>query len=51
MRDASALVLRCYELPTDEQRILPGQRYFDERGEAMWTTVTRLLTKLEEKTA
>jgi hypothetical protein len=51
MRDASALVLRCYELPTDEQRILPGQRYFDERGEAMWTTVTNLLNKLEEKTA
>jgi hypothetical protein len=51
MRDASALVLRSYELPTDEQRILPGQSYFDERGEAMWTTVTNLLSKLEEKTA
>jgi DNA polymerase I len=50
MRDASALVLRRYELPTDEQRILPGQRYFDKRGELMWTTVTNLLSKLEEKT-
>jgi DNA polymerase I len=51
MRDASALVLRGYELPTDEHLVRPGERYFDERGEAMWNTVTRLMAKLEERTA
>jgi DNA polymerase-1 len=51
MRDASAVVLRGYELPTDKQLIRPGQRYFDDRGEAMWNTVNRLLTRLEARTA
>ena len=32
MRDASAVVLRGYELPTDCQIIRPGERYFDKRG-------------------
>jgi DNA polymerase-1 len=48
MRDASAIVLRGYELPTDVQLIRPSQRYFDDRGEAMWNTVTRLVAKLEQ---
>jgi DNA polymerase I len=50
MRDASAIVLRGYELPTDVQMIGEGQehqRYYDDRGEAMWNTVTRLVNKLE----
>jgi hypothetical protein len=54
MRDAAAVVLRGYELPTDVQMIGPGQkheRYFDERGEAMWSTVNKLITKREEQTA
>lgn len=53
MRDASAVVLRGYELPTgaDVQLIRPGERYFDDRGEAMWNTVTRLVAKLEARTA
>jgi DNA polymerase-1 len=51
MRDAAALVLRGYELPTEEQRVLPGERYYDERGAAMWETVTKLLSKLEERRA
>jgi hypothetical protein len=51
MRDAAALVLRGYELPTDKQPILPGERYFDERGKAMWDTVSKLLTRREERTA
>ena len=51
MGDASAVVLRGYRLPTDQQIIRPGERYFDDRGEAMWNTVTRLLTKLERETA
>ncbi len=51
MRDASAVVLRGYELPTDVQIIRPGQHFFDKRGAEMWETVTRLVAKLEERTA
>jgi DNA polymerase I len=52
MRDASAIVLRGYELPTDVQLIGAGyehERYYDDRGEAMWNTVTRLVNKLERE--
>jgi DNA polymerase I len=49
MRDAAAVVLRGYELPTDtgdlDGPILPGQRFFDKRGAEMWETVSRLLTQ------
>jgi hypothetical protein len=38
-------------LPTDKQVILPGGHYFDDRGEAMWNTVTKLLAKLERGAA
>jgi DNA polymerase-1 len=48
MRDASNVVLRGYELPTDVQIIRPGERYFDDRGVEMWKTVERLLAKLDE---
>jgi hypothetical protein len=51
MGDAAAVVLRGYRLPTDHQIIRPGERYFDERGKAMWDTVTRLLAKLERESA
>jgi DNA polymerase I len=51
MRDASAVVLRGHELPSGYQIIRPGERYFDERGEAMWKTVTGLVAKLERETA
>jgi hypothetical protein len=51
MRDASAIVLRGYELPTDMKIIHPGERYEDDRGRDMWGTVTRLVAKLEEKRA
>ena len=51
MRDAAAVVLGGYELPTDVQMVRPGQRYFDERGEAMWNTISRLITKREAQTA
>jgi DNA polymerase I-like protein with 3'-5' exonuclease and polymerase domains len=51
MRDASAVVLRGYELPTDRQIVRPGERYFDKRGKAMWDTVTGLLAKRERETA
>ena len=51
MGDAAAVVLRGYRLPTDCQLVRPGQHYFDERGEAMWTTVTRLVAELEKEAA
>jgi len=58
MRDASALVLKGYELPTEMggtkeggRPIVPGERYYDERGETMWNTVSRLIEKLERKAA
>jgi hypothetical protein len=51
MGDAAAVVLRGYRLPTDCQIIKPGEHYQDERGEAMWGTVTRLVAKLERETA
>ena len=51
MRDAASVVLRGYELPTDVQIRRPGERYFDKRGAEMWTTVERLLTKLEARSA
>jgi hypothetical protein len=51
MGDASAIVLRGYRLPTDCQVIRPGEHYVDDRGAAMWSTVTRLLAKLERETA
>jgi DNA polymerase I-like protein with 3'-5' exonuclease and polymerase domains len=47
MRDASRVVLRGYELNSDEQIVRAGGRFFDKRGVEMWTTVTRLLAKLE----
>jgi DNA polymerase-1 len=51
MRDASAVVLRGYELCTEVQLVCPGGRFFDKNGLAMWNTVSRLLTRLEARTA
>jgi len=51
MRDAAVVVLRGYELPTDVKMVAAGRRYFDERGEAMWNTVNKLIIKREEQTA
>ena len=51
MRDASAVVLRGYELPTDDQVVQPGGHFHDDRGIAMWETVTRLVAKLEREEA
>jgi DNA polymerase I len=49
MRDASAAVLRGYELRTDVQIVRPGDRYYDKRGAEMWATIERLLNQLEAK--
>src|SRR5262249_34703530 len=47
MRDASAIVLRGYELSTEEKIVLPGAHYHDKRGPAMWQTVTELVAQAE----
>jgi DNA polymerase-1 len=51
MRDASALVLRGYELRTDVQLVRAGARFHDDRGVEMWGTVERLLQQLETRSA
>jgi hypothetical protein len=45
MRDACAIVLEGYELPTDCDAYVSGERFVDDRGQEMWDTITRLLTK------
>jgi hypothetical protein len=49
MRDAAAVVLRGYELPTDFKIIRPGERYFEKRGVEMWNTVNDLLAQTEQE--
>jgi DNA polymerase family A len=51
MRDASRLVLGGYELPTEEQIVQPGRRFFDKNGADMWGTIMALLNKLEARRA
>ena len=51
MRDASAFVLRGYELPTDKQIVMPGQRFYDKRGASMWETVNRLIESRQKISA
>jgi DNA polymerase-1 len=51
MRDAAAIVVRGYELPSDVQSVGSGQHFFDKRGAEMWETITRLTAKLEERRA
>jgi DNA polymerase I-like protein with 3'-5' exonuclease and polymerase domains len=51
MRDASAVVLKGFELPSDCHIILPGEHYQDKRGAAMWKTITRLLAQRERGVA
>jgi hypothetical protein len=52
MRDAAAVVLG-QELPTDDGGgpILPGQRFRDKRGEAMWLRINGLIDALERRRA
>jgi hypothetical protein len=51
MRDAGAVLLKGYELPTDKQIVLPGQHFVDKRGAPMWATVSKLMDKLESRSA
>jgi DNA polymerase I-like protein with 3'-5' exonuclease and polymerase domains len=45
MRDASAIVLKGFELPSDFKILTPGDCFEEERGRTMWETVNRLLAK------
>ena len=48
MREASRIVLGgVLELGSDAKIIRVTDRYADERGAVMWSTVSRLATKLE----
>jgi hypothetical protein len=49
MRDASATVLRGYELPSDKQIVHAGQSFFDKRGAEMWGAVSRLVAKYDRQ--
>jgi DNA polymerase I-like protein with 3'-5' exonuclease and polymerase domains len=64
MRDASAIVLRGYEIPTDEGEaigphmagprkgpILPGERYYDKNGIGMWNKLNELIDNLVKRQA
>ena len=50
MGDASELVIG-YRLPTDDAGgpIMPGQRFYDEKGENMWNKINELIDKLERR--
>jgi DNA polymerase I-like protein with 3'-5' exonuclease and polymerase domains len=51
MRDASAVVLKGHELPSDCTIIGPGEHYTDARGKAMWETINKLLAKRDRDVA
>ena len=50
MGDASELVIG-YRLPTDDGGgpIMPGQRFYDEKGESMWNKINELIGNLERR--
>jgi DNA polymerase I-like protein with 3'-5' exonuclease and polymerase domains len=47
MAEASATVLRGFELRTDVKLVKYPDRYIDERGAAMWKTVCEVLAEVE----
>ena len=47
MREASAIVLGGFELETDADVVSYPNRYSDERGTEMWTTVLAILAELD----
>jgi hypothetical protein len=50
MGDASELVIH-HRLPTDDGGgpIMPGQRFYDEKGESMWNKINELIDNLEQR--
>jgi hypothetical protein len=60
MREASAIVLQGYEIPTDlgqvspsldKGPIRPGERFFAKRGLRMWNLINRLIDNRERSAA
>ena len=47
MRQASSAVLGGFELGSDAKVVAYPERYMDERGQVMWDTVTKLVSKLK----
>lgn len=47
MRQASAAVLDGFELRADAETFVYPDRYVDERGSGMWTTVNNLLARIQ----
>jgi hypothetical protein len=47
MREASAIVLGGFELETDADVVSYPNRYSDERGTEMWTSVLSILAELD----
>ena len=47
MRQASCAVLGGFELGSDAKVVAYPERYMDERGQVMWDTVTKLVSKLK----
>jgi hypothetical protein len=49
MRDASAIVLKGYELPSDCQIVHAGASFYDKNGKDLWDTITNLVTRLDAR--
>jgi DNA polymerase I-like protein with 3'-5' exonuclease and polymerase domains len=47
MRDASSIVLRGYELPSDFQIVHAGGSFFDKAGKDLWAVITEKLAGLD----
>ena len=50
MAEASRVVLDGFELRTDATLVLPGERYIDPRGEAMWNQIWGILEQSKRVT-
>jgi hypothetical protein len=51
MRDASAIVLKGYELPSDSQIVHAGGSFYDKNGKDLWDTITNLVARLDARKA
>jgi hypothetical protein len=54
-RDASAVILDGYEIPTGDENgkwlIRPGQQFYDKRGAVMWAEINQLMDSLDRRRA
>jgi hypothetical protein len=51
MREASRIVLAGFGLDSDAKIVRYPDRYADDRGNAMWDVVTRIVDEIEGRTA